>query len=133
MYKEEGLSATHPSLIIFDEFNGQTTDSIFKLLEENNIYYVRVPPNTTDQLQPMDLSVNKSAKDFLRCKFQTWYAEKIASQMTEVSIQPVDLRLSVMKPIGAKWLIDMFDYFKAQPNIIKNGFCAAGITQWLTD
>lgn len=47
-----GLPITHPALVIFDEFNGQTTDNILKLLTDNHIYYVIVPPNTTDRLQP---------------------------------------------------------------------------------
>ena len=40
------------------------------------MYYVIIPLNTTDTLQP------KAAKDFLRAQFQAWYAEKIAVQMT---------------------------------------------------
>ena len=40
---------------------------------------------------------------------------------------PIDLKLSIMKPIGAKWMIDLYDYFKAKPEIIINGFRAVGI------
>lgn len=64
--EELGLDATHPALASFDEFNGQTTDAAFSRLEKNDIYYVIVPPNCTDKLQPLDLSVNKHAKAFLR-------------------------------------------------------------------
>ena len=41
---ELGLPSTHPTLAIFDEFKGQTTDVILNLLERNNIYYVIVSP-----------------------------------------------------------------------------------------
>jgi len=41
-----------------------------KKLEDNNILYVTMPNNCTDRLQPLDLSVNKPAKDFLQSKFQ---------------------------------------------------------------
>ena len=124
-----GLPVSYPALVIFDEFTGQTTDEALGLLQENNISYVIVPPNTTDRLQPLDLSVNKAAKEFLRSQFQAWYASKISSQVkaSSSSITPVDLRLSVMKPIGAQWMVKLYHYFKSKPEIITNGFKAAGI------
>ena len=127
------MPATQSSLVIFDEFNGQTTNAVFSLLQENNICYVIVLPNCTDRLQPLDVSANKPAKEFLRSKFQAWYADKIASQLEEARvIEPVNLKLSIMKPIGAKWMIQLFDYFKTKPEIIKNGFKEAGIMQILS-
>ena len=60
------LSSGYPALVIFDVFKGQCVESIFKKLEENNILYVLVPANCTDKLQPLDLSVNKPAKDYLK-------------------------------------------------------------------
>ena len=71
--KELKLSADHPALAIFDVFKGQCTERVFRMLEDNNILYVIVPSNYTDILQPLDLSVNKSAKDFMKSKFQEWY------------------------------------------------------------
>ena len=64
---------TLPCVYIFDNFKGQLTDDVLQLLEQSFIDVVFVPPNCTDQLQRLDLSVNKSAKDFLRGKFQQWY------------------------------------------------------------
>ena len=89
----------------------------FSILEENSIFYVIVPPNCTDRLQPLDISVNKAAKEFLRSRFQEWYASKIAFQLKQSArvTEPVDLRLSLMKPIGVKWLIELYDYFKSKP------------------
>ena len=125
--EELGLSATYPALAIFDEFNGQTTDAVLSLLKKNHIYYVIVSPNCTDRLQPLDISVNKPAKEFLRACFQSWYAEKIASQVGEDSnqYQPVELKLSVMKPL--RWLLQLYDHFKSKPNVIINGFKDSGV------
>ena len=58
-----------PALVIMDNFKGQATDNVKALLEENNVHISFVPPNTTDLLQPLDVSVNKPAKSFLRQKF----------------------------------------------------------------
>ena len=75
--KDLKLHPTHPALVIYDEFKGQLTPAVFTLLEENDILVVKVPPNCTDRLQPMDLSVNKAVKDFLRRKFQVWYSKEV--------------------------------------------------------
>lgn len=117
---ELGLPSTQTSLVIFDEFNGQTTNDVLALLNQHNILYVIV---CTDRL-----SVNKPAKEFLRSKFQAWYASQVSTQGQAGSvIKPIDLKLSTVKPLGAKWLIELYDYFKKRPEIIINGFKATGI------
>ena len=42
-------------------------------------------------------------------------------------VEQVDLSVSVVKPLGAVWLMNTFDYIKANPSIIINGFQGAGI------
>ena len=132
--KELKLSHDHRALVIYDRFKGQCTLDIMELLEQNNIDVVFVLANCTDRLQPLDVSVNKAAKNFLRGQFQKWYSSQVCQQLqnSEAEKEPIDLRLSVVKPLGAKWLVDMYDYFKSQPDIIKNGFKGAGITDYLS-
>ena len=60
------VANSHPALAIYDSFKAQFTPWVLNMLDSNNIYIVGVPPNCTSQLQPMDLSVNKSLKDSLR-------------------------------------------------------------------
>ena len=55
------LEDNHPALVIYDRFKAQCTDRIMSMLDSNNIRIVIVP----DRLQPLDFSVNKSAKEFL--------------------------------------------------------------------
>ena len=127
--KELQLPEDFPALAIYDVFKGQVTKKVFSILEANNIYTVRVPANCTDRLQPMDLSMNKPAKEFMRRKFQEWYAIEVQKQLDQgaTDITPVDLRMSIMKPLGAKWLVSLYDYFKTNDSIVLNGFKAAGI------
>ena len=116
------------ALLIFDNFKGQCTEALLKLLDENNVSVVLIPPNCTDRLQPLDVSVNKSAKEFLRRKFHVWYAENICAQLEgKLQKQQVDLRLNVVKPLGAKWMVELFDYIKSKPDVISNGFKKSGI------
>ena len=127
-----GLDPKHTGLVILDEFKGQTTEKVLKLLSANDLMYVIVPPNCTDRLQPLDVSVNRAAKQFLRTKFENWYVDQIAAQKDlGKEIEPVDTRLSIVKPISAKWMVDLYDYFLAHPQIIKNGFKHVGITDFL--
>jgi len=41
--------------------------------------------------------------------------------------KPVDLRLSILKPLGAKWTESLHKYILDNPSIVINGFKAAGI------
>ena len=40
---------------------------------------------------------------------------------------PIDLRMSIIKPLGARWLVSLHDYWQENNSIVKNGFQAAGI------
>jgi len=67
-HQELKLEADHCALVIYDEFKEQLMDAVHSLLDANHIYVVKVPPNCTDRLQPMDLTVNRLVKEFL-CNF----------------------------------------------------------------
>ena len=122
------LSSGYPALLLFDNFKGQCTEKLLKLLDANNISVSLIPPNCTDRLQPLYVSVNKAAKEFLWNSFQKWYASIVCSQLNgEMEKKAVDLCLSVMKPHGAKWLVELHEYLKNKIDIVINGFRETGI------
>ena len=109
--KQLKLADDYPALLTFENFKAQCTPAILTLLDQNNINVVLIPPNCTDSLQPLDLSVNKSVKAHLQSKFQSWYAREVCVQLQGYSEKkPVDLKLSMVKP-----------------EIIQNGFKEAGM------
>jgi len=100
------------------------------LLKDSNIDIVFVPPSCTDMLQPLNLSVNKSAKDYLKSQFQQWYSDQIFEQHNDSTpLQPIKFPMQVMKPLGAQWMINFYSYMQSKPDIVCNGFRAAGITE----
>ena len=78
--------------------------------------------NCIDRLQPMDLSVNKPAKEFMRGKFNNWYAGEVQKQLDAGGSTCIDLKMSTTKPVGARWLVSLFDYIKNNNTVITNGF-----------
>ena len=132
-------TVTTPGVIIMDNFNGQVTEKVSSLLEKCHLHVCLLPANTTDLLQPMDISVNKPAKSFLKEQFSIWYSEQLLKQfedhgdvpLEDITLDPVDLSLANMKNIGAKWLVEATKYIADNPQFIVNGFVHAGICRAL--
>ena len=98
------LSKDAKALLIFDVFKGQTTPAVNDLLKDNNCIVQHVPNNHTNLFQPLDISVNKSAKSFISDKYQEWYASEVTSQLGKV-IDPynvkVDVNLTTLNPFSS--------------------------------
>ena len=120
--KDLSLPEDHLALVILDRFKGQCILGILFLLDSYHFQLTIVPANCTDRLQPLDILVNKPAKNFLRSKFQQWYSEEVRRQIGKGQDVKVDLSMSIVKPIGVWWLMDLNEYMKSNPSIIINGF-----------
>lgn len=83
------------------------------------------------ELQPLDLSINSVFKDKMKAKFASWYALEMAEQK-EPCTDPVDLRASLVKPLHARWLIEVLNDMTANSScLIEQGFAKAGILEQL--
>ena len=95
--------------------------------------YTCVPANCTDKLQPMDLAVNTPFKDVMKKEFIAWYTDQVRTQLDRgIKIEEVnvDMRLSVVKPLSAKWIIKAVE--ELPPVKKKKGFERAGILEYVT-
>ena len=59
----------------------------------------------------------------MKDRFVTWYSQQLADDLDK----HVDLKLSLIKPIHARWMVDVFANLKEQVSLIKAGFSKAGI------
>lgn len=90
----------------------------------------------THFFQPLDLTVNGSAKNFARKEFITYYSSTVQQQLEcgkTVEDIEVDFRLTTLKPLHAQWLVNMHNFFTT-PNgkeIILKGWKKAGISDLL--
>ena len=120
------------ALVIMDVFRGQITDDVISLLRDNNIHYVLVPNNMTQLFQPLDLTVNKHCKSYLKRLFSEWYAQQIENQLSlgkKVEEIKIEFRLTTLKPLHAKWLVEYYNEITSEndSSVIINGWKAAGI------
>ena len=63
-----------------------------------------------------DLTVNREAKKFMKDQFTSWFSAQIQSQLDSGMVLndvDVDLRLSVLKPIHATWIVSMYSHLSS--------------------
>ena len=123
------LEKWRTTLVLFDCFRGQTTAAVESLLQKNDIVAVQIPPNCTDKLQPMDVSIIKPMKDGMRTRFQTWYASEVQKQLKDAPVDQVKVNVTAaaIKPLSANWIISTWQEIENRPDLTINGFRAAGI------
>ena len=129
-----GLEKDHFAVALFDVFAAHRCDSVLQSLEKNHIKCIFIPANCTGELQPQDLTVNQVFKQELKACFIRWYADLVKKQLGDrvelENIKP-DLRISVLKPLHARWLIEAVSNISS--DVIIEGFVKAGIMDSITD
>ena len=126
------LPTAQKALVIWDVFRGQVTEKVLEKLQSINCEFVPVPANMTHFFQPLDLTVNGSAKQFMRKQFITYYSDAVKKKLdrgeTLEDIE-IDLRLTTLKPLHAQWLVNMYNFFTSAKavSIITRGWQKAGI------
>ena len=129
------LDAEYPAMLIMDVFKGQITDPVKEILKKN-IVLQKVPANLTYLFQPLAVQggPNGYAKKFMKKKFFLWYADQVQHAMDagkSVGEIDIDLKLSVLKPLQASRLIELFNHMTlpAGRAVALEGWEVAGITE----
>ena len=127
------LAFGHPALIIMNVFKGQMTCAVRELLNENYILLEKVPANLTYLFQPLDVQggPNGHVKCFMKKKFTLWYSDQVIRALDEgkdIKNVEISLKLSIVKPLHAKWLIEMYNHMTSSgKDVCLKGWKVAGI------
>ena len=86
----------------------------------------------TQLFQPLDLTVNKHCKSYLKRLFSEWYAQQIVNQLSlreKVEEIKIQFRLTTLKPLHAKWLVEYYNEITSEngSSVIIIGWKATGI------
>ena len=111
------LDAEYPAMLLMDVFKGQMIDPVKEILKRNNTILQKVPANLTYLFKPLDAQggPNGYAKRFIKKKFTLSYADQVQRAMDGNRFRlmeeiDIELKLSVLKPLHASWLIELFDH-----------------------
>ena len=83
---------------------------------------------------PKEFSLSVNEKAFLKAKFTEWLSQKIEEGLSEgKDFEDIDilLILSVLKPLHASWVVDLYNYLTTTKGkvVIENGWKKPGITE----
>ena len=125
-------------LLIFDVFKAHNNEQFRSRLEELGYLYVYVPGACTDELQPLDMSVNSVYKKEMQAQFSNWYSQQVAygiekGETVENIVKTIDLRTASIKPIHARWLMNVHEIVRQERDIIVQGFQKTGILKAVAD
>ena len=74
---EQNLPVDQHSLVIWDAFKAQSTDTVKDKLDELDLKATEVPKNFTHLFQPLDLTTNRSVKLHEKQSFSNYYTSTI--------------------------------------------------------
>ena len=64
----------------------------------------------------------------IQSQLYKWYASQVSSQIQGCEgPQLVNSSFTIVTPLGATWMIRLYDYLVQHPEITKNGFQKAGL------
>ena len=91
----------------------------------------------TQIFQPLDLTVSRSAKSFVKQKFTEWYYNKIKLQLeaeTKLDGIEVKLALTTLKPLHSTWIIEFYNKMKCTERtlITQNSWKSADVEDALS-
>jgi len=126
---ELDLPVRQRALVVMDMYKAHRVPAVIDYLKSNKVEIVYVPGGCTGELQPLDLSGNNNFKQHIRKNFNQWHVKKVSEQLRRGRSCKVDLRLSVVKPLHARWLVAAMETLASNQPEILLGWQKSGILE----
>ncbi|CAI7874699.1 unnamed protein product [Closterium sp. NIES-54] len=112
------------SMVVLDSYRGHLTDAVKEKFRELNCVPAIIPSGCTVEVQPLDVSINKSFKASVCQQYQKWFQEEGQEQLTKAGNSKKPPPEVVVRWISRAW--------KAVPaDLIKRAFLTCGISNAL--
>ena len=108
------------ALIVHDSFSAHLTVAIKQRLKEINTVPVVIPGGCTSKVQPLDVSINKPFKSYVRRYWSDYILEQPASLQTKKPKPP-------KKEDVASWISSALEELQDNPDMVVRSFDACGI------
>ncbi|CAI7895362.1 unnamed protein product [Closterium sp. NIES-53] len=73
-------------MVVLDSYRGHLTKGVKEKFRELNCVPAIIPSGCTAEVQPLDVSINKSFKASIRQQYQKWFQEEGQEQLTRAAV-----------------------------------------------
>ena len=110
-----------PSLLFLDTFSAHLTDKVQKAFKESNTTVLVIPGGCTSILQPLDVSINKPIKSYLRNMWLQYMLEHSSDQIIK----------KPPKQLIVDWVEEANEKLDSNLCIVKKSFLVTGLSNAL--
>jgi len=120
--RPDGFFKTKKALLVLDSMRAHISPEVKEAIKKTNSVPAVIPGGLTKQLQPLDISVNRSFKNQLRKQWEQWMTSG------EHSFTATGRMRRATYAQVVEWVKVAWD--RVDPAIIKSGFQKAGLWQY---
>ena len=108
-----------PALLCLDTFTGHLTERVKAAFDECGTKLLVIPGGCTSILQPLDISINKPFKTYIRQSWCQYMIEESDKGVSKVQPPPKESLIN--------WILRAQEIIESRDSIIKKSFLVAGI------
>ena len=109
------------AMLVLDSFSAHITHAVKQKLKDINTVPLVIPGGCTGKIQPLDVSLNKPFKSYVRRYWSDYILEQPVSLQQKQKLKPPT------KENVASWISSALDEMQEKPDMVVRSFEACGI------